>query len=199
MNFSRTQQIWLNPSCTWIVIWRSLTQFSFFLSEIQIGHSHRTLFDWLVYCVWCHFQQYFSYIMAVSFVSGGNRNTRRNHRPVASHWQTLSHIAWAGFKLTMLVVIGTDCIGSYKSNYHTIMATTLFDIGPYENMNKKLFPETTNFFEPKQCKNYKIGKTDSGEHQVWCSFDILFPYNSSLLITKLRKMLQLRQFKQQFN
>jgi hypothetical protein len=29
------------------------------------------------------------------------------------------HLAWAGFELTMLVVIGTDCIGSYKSNYHT--------------------------------------------------------------------------------
>jgi hypothetical protein len=27
----------------------------------------------------------------------------------------------AGFELTTLVVIGTDCIGSYKSNYHTIM------------------------------------------------------------------------------
>jgi len=27
------------------------------------------------------------------------------------------HIAWARFKLTTLVVIGTDCIGSYKSNY----------------------------------------------------------------------------------
>ena len=26
---------------------------------------------------------------------------------------------WAGFKLTTLVVIGTDCIGSCKSNYHT--------------------------------------------------------------------------------
>ena len=25
----------------------------------------------------------------------------------------------AGFELTTLVVIGTDCIGSYKSNYHT--------------------------------------------------------------------------------
>jgi hypothetical protein len=27
-------------------------------------------------------------------------------------------------KLTMLVVIGTDCIGSCKSNYHTITTTT---------------------------------------------------------------------------
>jgi hypothetical protein len=25
------------------------------------------------------------------------------------------HLAWAGFELTTLVVIGTDCIGSYKS------------------------------------------------------------------------------------
>ena len=30
------------------------------------------------------------------------------------------HLARAGFKLTTLVVIGNDCIGSCKSNYHTI-------------------------------------------------------------------------------
>ena len=34
------------------------------------------------------------------------------------------HLAWVGFKLTTLVVIGTDCIGSHKSNYHTIMTMT---------------------------------------------------------------------------
>jgi len=28
-----------------------------------------------------------------------------------------------GFELTALVVIGTDCIGSYKSNYNMIMTT----------------------------------------------------------------------------
>jgi hypothetical protein len=45
-----------------------------------------------------------------------------NHWPAASHWQTLSHkcgielhLTWVGFELTTLVVIGTDCIGSYKS------------------------------------------------------------------------------------
>ena len=41
-----------------------------------------------------HFQQYFSYIVEVSFIDGGNRSTRtagENHRPAASHWQTLSH------------------------------------------------------------------------------------------------------------
>jgi hypothetical protein len=44
---------------------------------------------------------------------------------------TLYHIAWnrvhltmKGFELTMLVVIGTHCTGSCKSNYHTITTTT---------------------------------------------------------------------------
>ena len=30
------------------------------------------------------------------------------------------HLTWAGFELTTSVVIGIDCKGSYKSNYHTI-------------------------------------------------------------------------------
>jgi hypothetical protein len=30
------------------------------------------------------------------------------------------HLARLGFELTTLVVIDTECIGSYKSNYHTI-------------------------------------------------------------------------------
>ena len=32
------------------------------------------------------------------------------------------NFSWAGFQLTILVVMGTDCI--YKSNCHTIMTTT---------------------------------------------------------------------------
>ena len=32
---------------------------------------------------------------------------------------------WSRFELTTSVVIGTDCIGSYKSNYNTITATTV--------------------------------------------------------------------------
>ena len=76
----------------------------------------------------CHFQQYFSYIVAVSFIGGGHRRTRKkNHRSVASHWQTLSHnavfLALSGSR-THAEVIGTDCISSCNSNYHTIMATT---------------------------------------------------------------------------
>jgi len=33
------------------------------------------------------------------------------------------HLAWAGFELTMLAVIGTDYIDSCKSNYHTTATT----------------------------------------------------------------------------
>jgi hypothetical protein len=34
------------------------------------------------------------------------------------------HLAMSGIQTHNLVVIGTDCIGSCKSNYHTIMTTT---------------------------------------------------------------------------
>ena len=55
------------------------------------------------------------------------------HRPVASHRQTLSHNVVSstprhelGLNSQLLVVLGTDCIGSYKSNYmyHAITTTT---------------------------------------------------------------------------
>ena len=42
-----------------------------------------------------------------------------NQRPAKSHWQTLSHNVVSRtphHKLTTLVMIGTDCIGSCKSN-----------------------------------------------------------------------------------
>ena len=35
------------------------------------------------------------------------------------------YLAWTVFELTTLVVIDTDCIGSYDSNYHTIKTTTV--------------------------------------------------------------------------
>jgi hypothetical protein len=36
---------------------------------------------------------------------------------------TLYTSSWSRFKLTILVVIGTDCIGSCKCNYHTTTTT----------------------------------------------------------------------------
>jgi len=51
--------------------------------------------------------------MEVSFIVEEIGVPGENHRP------------GVGFDLTMLVVIGTDCIGSYKSNYDTITITTI--------------------------------------------------------------------------
>ena len=60
-----------------------------------------------------------------------------NHWPIANNWQTLSHNVVSStpyherdFELTTLVVIGTDCTGNNKYNYHmisTTMATPLID------------------------------------------------------------------------
>jgi hypothetical protein len=38
------------------------------------------------------------------------------------------HLVWAGFKLTTLVAIGSDCMDNCKFNYHiiTTMTTLLF-------------------------------------------------------------------------
>ena len=60
-----------------------------------------------------------------------NRVPGENHIPVASHRQTLSHNVLSSTprherrsNSQPLVVIGTDCIGNCKSNYHTISTTT---------------------------------------------------------------------------
>ena len=62
----------------------------------------------------------FNNISVISWRSVLLEETEENHTPVVSHWQTLSHNVVSsqytslleGFKLKMLVVIGTNCIGS---------------------------------------------------------------------------------------
>jgi hypothetical protein len=72
---------------------------------------------------WLRFMVYFSYIVVETGVPW------ENHWPVVSYRPTLSHNVvptseytspWTGFELTTLMVIDIDCIGSCKSNYHTI-------------------------------------------------------------------------------
>jgi hypothetical protein len=46
------------------------------------------------------------------------------------------YLARVGFKLTTLVVIDTDCIGSYKCNYYMIMTTMAPTV--YGNMLENL-------------------------------------------------------------
>ena len=71
---------------------------------------------WLVSVCLMPLSIIFQYIVAVSFIGGGN------HRPVASHW-TNYHIMLYPVHLTMDGVRThdiNDYTGSCKSNYHTI-------------------------------------------------------------------------------
>jgi hypothetical protein len=79
----------------------------------------------LVYGNSRHSQQYFSYIVAVSFIGGGNRSTRRKpltSRRLLTNFITLCCIENTSprmeFEFTTLVMIGTDCIGSCSLSIH---------------------------------------------------------------------------------
>ena len=62
------------------------------------------------------------------FIGGGNRRKPPTCRKSLTNFITQCCIEYTspsvGFELTALVLIGTDCTGSCKSNYHTIMTTT---------------------------------------------------------------------------
>ena len=72
--------------------------------------------------------------ISVSFISGGNQNNWEKpttcHKSLKFYHIMLYqvHLASEGFELPMLVVIGTDCISSYKCN---MMTTPLIRIGSY--------------------------------------------------------------------
>jgi hypothetical protein len=68
--------------------------------------------------LWClmPLSKYFSYIVAVSFIGGGNQ---RKHQPVLAT-DKLYHI----MLFCLSGIQTTNCISSCKSNYHTVTTTT---------------------------------------------------------------------------
>jgi hypothetical protein len=80
------------------------------------------------------FNATFNNISAISWQSvllvEETRVPEENHRSATSQWQTLSHNVVSSTSLPSgilthnVMVIDTDCKGSHKSNYHTIMITT---------------------------------------------------------------------------
>jgi hypothetical protein len=92
------------------------------------------IFFWWLFGLWCltpHstiFQLYHGGSVLLVEETGV---PRKNPWPVASHCTTLNPIMLYRVQLTKnraqltpLVVIGTDCTGSWKSNYYTITTTT---------------------------------------------------------------------------
>ena len=75
------------------------------------------------------FNATFNNISEISWVSvllvEKTRDAEENHPPAASHWQMLSHnVVSSTPRLRGFELIGTDCMGTYKSKYHEITTTT---------------------------------------------------------------------------
>ena len=106
--------------------------------------------------------------MVVSFIGGRNLSTRR--KPSICYNSLTNLITkccieytspWAGFYLTTLVVICTDCTCSFKFNYHDAITTTtaLWKIGAiFKVCCVQLWIEYTKnvctIFEIYFCRNY---------------------------------------------
>ena len=91
-------------------------------------------------CFFVCFNATFNNISDISLrsvlLSGGNRRTRR--KPLICRIMLYTS-PWSIFELTTSVVIGTDCIGSLKSNYHPItITTTTAPVCSYSSRNKNI-------------------------------------------------------------
>jgi hypothetical protein len=69
------------------------------------------------------------------------------------------HLAWAVIELTTLVVIATDCISSYTSNYHTVTTTSVNN--DFKTLHRKLTIEKEEIHRNSQGKLGCSGRVDS--------------------------------------
>ena len=103
----------------------------------------------------------------------------------SQEWIILHHImsytsTWSRFELTTSVVIGTNCIGSCKSNYHTIMPTTA------PSLKFTILPINWIIIVVVICKNFE-------RKQMWILFKCRSP--STLLSVRENRRTFITMFK----
>ena len=120
-------QLYREGQCYWwknslsnasVIPWRSVLLVEEVWAMLQLYGEGQ--FYW-----WKKFEQCFSYIVEVSFIGGRNQSTRRKPPTNFITQCCIEYTSpWTGIELTTLLVIGTDCKGSCKSNYNTLTTTT---------------------------------------------------------------------------
>jgi hypothetical protein len=119
--------VWENLSFSgYVNLWISLWCKEYILIEILISwfettkkHSTKngiTNSQYILYIVMV-FNATFNTISVILVEEAGV--PEENHRSVASHWQTLSHNVVSSTPHLSGIRTHNDCIGRYKSNYHT--------------------------------------------------------------------------------
>ena len=121
--------------------------------EIYPPHCHpfKTRF-WWVKVFNSTFNNIFSNIMAVSVIGGGNQST---HRKLQTCCKSLTNYH---IMLYWVLVIGTDCISSHKSNYHTITTMMTPPPPPFKTQN------TESSFVTIYCIDIQINLNNINKH-----------------------------------
>jgi len=126
---SRLYQFW-NPedpnfeiACNWKKLKKVFSRiFNVNVTAFDMKFPYKMV-GWLV--LWCltMLSTIFQLYRGASFIGGGNRRTRSKPPTCRkSLYRIMLYISpWSRLELATSVVIGTDCIGSCKFNYHTII------------------------------------------------------------------------------
>ena len=98
---------------------------------------------------------------------------------------------WSIFELTTSMVIGTDCIGSCKSNYHTITTTT-----PPPPKKKTQQKNTTPQKNRSSCKRIIEVLSHCFQYHFWfcsCNYSIkLIPHPLCITLSILKDVQKVR-------
>ena len=120
------------------------------------------------------FQLYCDSVLLVEETGGPGKTTDLSQFTDTLNQILLFTSPWSRFELTTSMVMGTDCIGSYKSNYYTITPTCLV-----ETNNLVLCSSCSG---PTNFRNLQMWCRERGTPQTRCLlwFTICFPHYNAI-------------------